>query len=364
MNSISSKAAASLCLAMAAAGAQAAEGFEPRYNLAGSLGGEIFAPPEQRGWAIGAAATYVPVRRVSGDDGKDLRLAVPGASVAVPGLPGALAPAFPATEASVRGTGAMHRTDLALAWLSDQQDGGGQLIVVLDVPVIRKEQHISLSAPTPALAWPNPAVPDPVTRGAVAGQFGSQYQQGLAGQGAAATGNITGLGDAELMAGWQKVGERLRLLAGASLVLPTGKYGADPQPDAGTGNFYTVRPAVQAAYLPSSRLALGAKLSLGLNSRNRDNQLRSGNWWGTELAAGYMTPVGVVGLHMLRVQQYQADDQNPLGPSRFRSTNGGVFFTTKLPGADTIVTLQSIATLSSRQAKHGSFTQLRLIKSL
>ncbi len=29
--------------------AHAAEGFEPRYNLAGSLGGEIFAPPDQTG---------------------------------------------------------------------------------------------------------------------------------------------------------------------------------------------------------------------------------------------------------------------------------------------------------------------------
>lgn len=30
-----------------AASAHAAEGFEPCYNLAGSLGGEIFAPPDQ-----------------------------------------------------------------------------------------------------------------------------------------------------------------------------------------------------------------------------------------------------------------------------------------------------------------------------
>ena len=166
------------------------------------------------------------------------------------------------------------------------------------------------------------------------------------------------------MGGWQYVGERWRVLAGTSLVLPTGKYGADPKPDAGTGNFRTLRPALQLAYLPTPRVALGAKLSVGLNTRNRDNQLRSGNWFGVELAVGYMTPVGVVGLHALRVQQYQDDENNLFGPSRFRATSAGAFLTTKVPGLDAVLTLQYIDTTSSRHAKHGSFTQLRLIKLL
>jgi hypothetical protein len=160
------------------------------------------------------------------------------------------------------------------------------------------------------------------------------------------------------------VGEKWRVLAGTSLVLPTGKYGADPKPDTGTGNFRTLRPALQLTYLPASRVALGAKLSLGINSRNRDNQLRSGNWFGVELAAGYKTPVGVVCVHALRVQQYQDDQGNPFGPSRFRSTNAGAFFTAVVPGLDAVLTLQYIDTVSSRHAKHGSFTQLRLIKLL
>jgi hypothetical protein len=75
-----------------------------------------------------------------------------------------------------------------------------------------------------------------------------------------------------------------------------------------------------------------------------------------------MTPIGVIGLHALRVQQYQDDDNNPIGPSRFRSTNAGAFFTTRLPGLDAVMTLQYIDTTASRYAKHGSFTQLRLIK--
>jgi hypothetical protein len=349
-------------LAGAVAGAHAAEGFEPRYNLAGSLGGEIFAPPDQTGWAVGMAVSRVPVRRVTGDDGKDLVLPVPGGQLAVPGLPGALQPSYGAGSTTVHGDGSMTRTDLGIGYLSTEQFGGGRLVFALDLPFIRKDQHIGISGATPALSWPGP-VPATVQAG-VAGQFQTQYQDTLAGQSAAATGQVHGLGDAELMAGWQYVGEKLRVLGGATVVLPTGKYGADPQPDAGTGNFRTLRPALQVAYLPASRVALGAKVSLGLNSRNRDNQLRSGNWFGVELAAGYMTPIGVIGLHALRVQQYQDDDNNPFGPSRFRSTNAGAFFTTRLPVLDAIMTLQYVDATASRNAKHGSVTQLRLIKLL
>lgn len=358
-----SKSAASLALlAGYAVAGHAAEGFEPRYNLAGSLGGEIFAPPDQTGWAFGTAATRVPVRRVSGDDGKDLRLVLPGATLNVPGLPNGLQPSYAAGHATVEGNGAMTRWDVALGYLTKEEYGGGRLLFVLDLPLIRKDQHIALHGATPALTWPG-AVPAPVQAG-VAGQFDSQYQAGLAAQGEASSGKLHGAGDAELMAGWQFVGDRWRVLAGTSLVLPTGKYAADPKPDAGTGNFRTLRPALQLGYLPTPRIALGAKLSLGLNTRNRDNQLRSGNWFGVELAAGYMTPIGVVGIHALRVQQYQDDDGNPFGPSRFRSTNAGAFFTTKIPGLDAVLTLQYIDTASSRHAKHGSFTQLRLIKLL
>ncbi|WP_028103912.1 transporter [Pseudoduganella violaceinigra] len=359
---LTKKAASLALLAGYAAAGHAAEGFEPRYNLAGSLGGEIFAPPDQTGWAFVAAATRVPVPRVSGDDGKDLRLALPGSTLNVPGLPPGLQPSYSSGKVTVEGNGAMTRTDIALAYLTKEEYGGGRLAFALDLPLIRKDQHIALQGATPALNWPGP-VPPPVQSG-VTSQFDSQYQAGLSAQSAASSGKVHGVGDAELMAGWQFVGDRWRVLAGTSLILPSGKYSTDPKPDAGTGNFRTLRPALQIGYLPTPRIALGAKVSLGLNTRNHDNQLRSGNWFGVEVAAGYMTPIGVVGVHALRVQQYQDDDGNPFGPSRFRSTNAGAFFTTKIPGIDSVLTLQYIDTTSSRHAKHGSFTQLRLIKLL
>jgi hypothetical protein len=341
--------------------ASAAEGFEPRYNLAGSLGGEMFAPPDQTGWLAGWALTQVKVSRVTGNDGKALTQPIPGGSVPLPApLPAALTPSYGPGVATIDGTGTLTRSDLVLVYLGRDEVGGGRLAFGIDIPVARKHQSIVPGAVTPALSWP-PSTPAPV-QDAVQGQFGSQYQAALQQQGADASGKITGIGDAEVMAGWQYVTEKLRVLGGASLVLPTGKYGADPKPDIGAGNFYTLRPALQVAYLPTPKWAFGAKYTLGLNSRNRDNQLRSGNWMGLEMAAGYKTPIGVVGLHAIRLQQYQDDDNNPLGASRTRSTNAGAFFTTLVPGIDAALTIQYIAATSSRNAKEATFTQIRLIK--
>lgn len=351
------------CCALAAcsATAGAAEGFEPRYNLAGSLGGEMFAPPDQTGWLAGWAITSISVSRVTGNDGKTMSQPIPGGVLQLPApMPPAFNPTYASGTAVVDGTGTMTRSDLVFAYLSPQEVAGGRFAFGIDIPAARKNQSIAFGAPTPALGWP-PNTPGQIQQ-AVQGQFGDQYQGALREQGANNSGKISGIGDAEVLAGWQYVNDKVRVLGGASLVLPTGKYGADSKPDIGSGNFYTLRPAIQAAYLPTQNLAFAAKYSLGLNTRNRDNHLRSGNWMGLETAAGYKTPIGVVGLHAIRLQQYQDDDNNPLGPSRIRSTNAGAFFTTLVPGLDAALTVQYIATLSSRNAKEATFTQARLIK--
>lgn len=338
-----------------------AEGFEPRYNLAGSLGGEMFAPPNQTGFISALAATYVSVSKVTGDDGGQLTQSIPGGTVALPKpTPSALYPSYSRGTVEIPASGTMTRWDLVLGYITSEQYGGGRLAFAVDVPFARKLQSISTSGATPVLNW-NPAVPADV-QSAVQGQFSSQYQGALKAQGASESGDVSGIGDVELIAGWHYVGDKLRVLGSAALVVPTGKYSADAGPDIGNGNFYTVRPAIQVAYLPTSNLAFAAKVSAGLNSRNRDNDVRSGNWFGVELAAGYKTPIGVVGVHGIRIQQYQDDENNPLGASRLRSNNLGAFFTTMIPAVDVALTVQYMATTSSRNAKHGNFTQVRLIR--
>ncbi|MYM95501.1 transporter [Duganella vulcania] len=345
---------------MAGGTAGAAEGFEPRYNLAGSLGGELFAPPDQPGWAGALAVTRIHVEKVTGDDGRKLTEPIPGGVVPLPGAPAALYPSYAGNHATIDGTGTFTRSDLVLGYLTTDRYAGGRLAFVFDLPYARKQQSIVGSASTPALQW-NPAVPA-ATQAAVQGQFSAQYQGAVAADGATATGELSGMGDVELQAGWLYVGDKVRVLAGGSVILPTGKYDSGPAPDIGSGHYTTLRPTLQLGYLPVPEVALAAKLSLGLNSRNHANQLRSGNWAGLELAAGYKTALGVVGLHAIHLSQYQDDDNNPLGASRFRSTNAGAFFTTRIAPIDAVVTVQYIATTASRNAKAGSFTQVRLIK--
>lgn len=339
---------------------QAAEGFEVRYNIAGSLGGEIFAP-DQSGWLGGIALTRIKVNKVTGNDGQPLSTTIPGASVPLPApTPAALYPSYDAGTAHVDGTGTMTQANLVLGYITPERFGGGRLAFGVNLPYARKKQNINTSAATPALNW-NPAVPAPV-QDAVAAQFNTQYQSAVAAQAASMTDEVTGIGDVELQAGWLYMEDKVRVLAGVSLISPTGKYDIGPGPDIGTGNFYTLRPAIQAAYLPTPNLGFAGKVTLGLNGRNKDNDLRSGNWIGLEAAAGYKTPIGIVGLHTVHIQQYQDDDNNPLGASRLRMTNAGVFFTTLIPGIDAAVTLQYIATTASRNSKHGDFTQVRVIK--
>lgn len=340
--------------------AWSAEGFQVRYNLAGTLGGEMFAPPAQPGWAGGIATTYIDVEKVTGGDGNVLTSRTPGGSVPVPGLPAALSPQYAANTVQVDGTGTFKLLNLGLGYVTTDRYAGGRLAFVLNLPMGKKTQSFRSNGSTPTLNW-NPAVPASVQTTVNAG-FNRQYQASLTAQAASETGEVTGIGDTELQAGWLYVEDKLRFLAGASLVLPTGKYSSSAGPDIGFGDFYTFRPTVQAAYLVTPDFAVSGKFTLGLNTRNKDNDLRSGNWAGAELATGYKTAVGVIGLHGIHVQQYQDDDNNSWGTSRFRSTNAGVFFTTKIPIVDAALTLQFMKTTDSRNAKHGSFTQLRVAK--
>lgn len=340
--------------------AQAAEGFEVRYNIAGSLGGEIFAP-DQSGWVGGVAVTEIKINKVTGNDGEALTTTMPGGSVPLPApTPAALYPSYGASTAHIHGTGTMTQANLVLGYITPDRFGGGRLAFGFNLPYARKKQNINTGAATPALNW-DPAVPAPV-QSAVGTQFDAQYQSAVAAQAASESGEVTGIGDAELQAGWLYFEDKVRILAGMSLVMPTGKYSAGPGPDIGTGNFYTLRPAVQVIYLPTPDIGLAGKVTVGLNGRNKDNDLRSGNWIGLEAAAGYKTSIGVIGVHGVHVQQYQDDDNNLFGPSRFRSTNAGVFFTTLIPGIDAAVTVQYMTTTASRNAKHGDFSQVRVIK--
>jgi len=355
--------ALALLLTGAAPHARAAEAFQVRYNVSGTLAPDLFSPAELPNWVGSLVVTSGHIRKVTGDDGNALVRTLPGGTVPLPApTPAALYPTYGPSNATINARGELKQVNLALAYSPSETYGGGRLVMGLNLPYGKREQSLTGVGAAPPLNF-NPALPA-ATRAAVTAQFGAQYQAGLAAQAAAETGEVTGLGDAELVLAWrQQVRQDLRLLASTTLVVPTGKYSAAAGADIGYGDFYTLRTEGAVTYFPIPELAVSGKVVLGLNTRNRDNDLRSGNWGALELAAGYRTPVGVVGAQVMRVQQLQDDSNNAFGASRLRLSHAGVFFTTAIVPLRTAITLQYMGATDSRNARHGSVVQLRVSRA-
>lgn len=357
--------AITVLLASSCAGAAlAAEDFRIRYNVAGTIGGEIFAPQHRSGWIGAVAYTSIDGKKLTGDDGNDLSITTPAGTVPLP-APESTAryPAYDANRVTLQASGHANVMALALGYITEERYAGGQIIFGALLPFAQNASDVLAIAPSPTLNWPHPTQPDETTKAFVQSGFGSGYQAGLSAQAAAESGKITGIGDIELAAGWMRQDGPWKLRAGAAWVLPTGSYSATSRPNIGFGNYFTLRPEVQATYMPSTRIAFSGKLIMGFNTKNRDNQLKSGDWFGLEAAAGYMTPIGPVGLHGVHVKQYQDDENNPMfGSSRLALTGLGAFFTTRLPVVNAMVTLQHMVTTSSRNARHSNFSQLRIVQ--
>jgi hypothetical protein len=195
------------------------------------------------------------------------------------------------------------------------------------------------------------------------------------------SGKVSGQGDAEMTGAWTYVKDSLKIAAGLTLALPTGDYNKDagqlgPTGDPisginiGFGNYYTLRPGLAVGYSPTPDWTIGAKASYGVNTRNKDNDIKSGDYVGIDLAAVYKTSIGVIGPHFMYVNQIKddtygdksSDQSKALGANRFNMQGAGLVFTTLIPGIDAGLTLSYMNTLDSKNALAGSFTMVRLTK--
>lgn len=342
--------------------AQAAEGFQVRYNVVGSLGQDMFVQNVPSGWIGSLNYSYGRVHKVTGDGGP-ISTPVPGGTAPLPPpAPAALYPTFGPSTASIEGTGWVKQWNLALGYLSEAQWAGGRLAFGINVPYATRQQSYTAQAPTPALNW-SPAVP-PAARAAFTPLFNARYQAAIAAQGAAEGGENSGIGDVELSAGWVDARQGpQRTSATLTVVLPTGDYDPARGVDVGFGEFYTLRPSVQTIWALGDHWMVGGRAVLGLNTRNDANDLRSGNWAALEAAVGrHFGPLGA-GVQVLHLRQVQDDRNNPFGTSRYETTNAGVFITGRVPVIEAAVTLQHTVSLHSNNAKHGRFSQVRLVRS-
>ena len=318
----------SLCQAVIAA-----EDFRVRYNLVGTLGGEIFAPLPQEGWIGAISHTHVDAKKLTGDDGNDRRLTLPNRGTV-----------------AIKSEGKADITALALVKVIQGSSANERLAFTAILPYSQVAAHLTTQPDPSVLAR---TLPPPLAKSLM-----SELNK--------RNGEAQGIGDLDLNASWLRAEGLWKFRVATSLVLPTGEYDANAGQNIGLGNFYTLRPEAQATYQPTLKWAFSSKLALGLNSTNEDNQWRSGDWHALEAAAGYVTPIGPLGLHAVRVKQHQDDKNgNPLfasGPNRFELTAAGLFFSTGLDFIDANLTAQHMVTTSSRNARHSNFTQVRVVK--
>jgi hypothetical protein len=73
--------------------------------------------------------------------------------------------------------------------------------------------------------------------------------------------------------------------------------------------------------------------------------------------------VGVVGVNLLKVAQYQDDTGGTLGANRFSATAGGIFLASMIPALNTGINLSYTQMLQSRNAMSARFFQAVLTKA-
>jgi hypothetical protein len=360
-----SKAGCLLGLAtLAGAQAWAADGFTLRHNMTGGLGPEMFSMSVKPGWTGVVSLGYTSIEGVSGDDGQMLRTTVAGGSVRVGATPNASQdPTYAAQSVGVDVKGMQRVYTFALTHTAEHMHAGGRMQWSLIIPHGTKSIQVKPVNAIPALTWPSTAITPSGARPIYEAGFAAQYQAGVDQLAASESGQTHGWGDAEIIGQWVRSDAHSRLIVGAGLIVPTGSYASGGGPDMGGGNFYTLKPSVIYVHRWQGKYAAGARLAYGINSTNRDNHVRSGNFVGVELAASALTSVGSVGVHWMHARQTQDDTGGSWGANRYRHSTAGLSFATLIPDTHWGLSIQTSRTLSSRNAQEGGFTQIKLGRS-
>jgi len=347
-----------LCSLVCAGSALAAEDFKLRFPMAGNLGSEIGAALSEPGWYGSTAITAAKIDKVTGSDGKPL-VAVETKTITTNPTTGAPLPVAVnyTSQVAMDLRQTQTQASMVMAYMTEPDYAGGRLISTFTLPyMFRQERDVRLTGPVPTVSGPSPYV-----NGLVQSNLNSSYDAGLAARAGNTSGVVQGWGDAEIAGSWVYRQADGLLVTGLTLALPTGKYSPlGSTPNIGFGNFYTLRTGLALSYNATPDWRLGAKVSLGFNTRNKDTNVRSGNFGGVDLAALYRTSFGSLGPHLLYVQQYQSDSIDKYG--KFQDTSAGALFTALIKPLDASFNVSYMKTITSANALAGSFLRVRVSK--
>lgn len=338
-----------------------------RFPAAGALGGEIIAQVDNPGFFASAVVTQAEVDKLTDSSGNTATRTLSGTFSTPAPVAGAIRTGTYSGTATVDLKQSQSQLNLVVGYVSQGIFGGGRLSLTANLPYIaRLDRTTKVTGPTPTLSTLAPAVPPAAAAAAQAAAqagFNNGYQSNLAAAASKATGVEEGLGDVELTAAWSNRTPERRVIVGATLALPTGKYDAASSLNIGVGNFYTLRAGAAYAFDPSPNWTVGVRGTLVTNTRNKDTQVKRGDFAAFELAAAYRSSFGVFGPHVVMVRQFRDDDGNPQGANRYSITNAGLFYAMRLPGPDFGINFSYTGTVNSKNAMSGSIYQVRISKA-
>lgn len=182
-----------------------------------------------------------------------------------------------------------------LTYVTEQIVSDGRLGFSFALPMVKQSTRVSLSSTVPA-GFPVPQ---------------ATVDAALAQEGVRRSGEETGLADAELAAFVDWAQDESRFVAGFAVVAPTGDYDAQRAVNAGAGKFWTLRPLIVASRVWESGFEVGLRATYSFNTRNRDTDVRSGQYLHADWAAMYRaTDSWRLGLQGYVLQQ-TTNDQGP-----------------------------------------------------
>ncbi|MEW6704955.1 MAG: transporter [Pseudomonadota bacterium] len=236
--------------------------------------------PQFPGWYGQLWWQHYQADELRGDDGEAAT-----SSTVVPGL-GTLPLSV---QGSVRADVLVPR----VTYITEQIVADGRLGFSATLPVVRQTTSIRLGATLPA--------------GLPAGTVAA-INAGLAAQGAARSGEHTGLADPELAAfiDWQQ--DESRIVAGLALNAPLGSYDKNRAVNTGAGDYWTIKPLLVAARVWENGLELGLRATYSFNTTNRDTEVRSGQYLHADWSAMFRANDQVrLGLQGYALKQFTAD---------------------------------------------------------
>jgi hypothetical protein len=312
--------------------AHGAENFNLRIN-GGTLGRELFVPVASGHYLSGTAA-YSSANKLLGNDGKDFSQSQRVGAFTVP-----IAVKFKQTQKNI---------NLRYLYVSDTEIANGKLGFSAAMGYVEKSRNVGLTPSFPA--------------GLGAGARTNVNNQLRATEALQNT-SRDGITDAELgtVMSWEF--EKSKLAATFAVSVPTGSYDANQQLNAGNGDFYTFKPSIGYGYVFDNGLQLGGRVLYGKNTRNKDTDYKSGDFYLLDAIAMYQFGPVNLGLNLYQIEQLSRDSgiSVPAHGNKLKITGTGL--TAAIPTPIGGLEIKYTKDLSGRNARQSQAISLRLSTS-